>query len=301
MWMNRNVNRIFIAVKLLFPLFLLLLSGCGSGGKETGEKKTAVNPRIITTAPSLTEIIDALGLADNLIAVSDYDVFPPLTAELPRVGGLYNPNVEEMIRLNPDYILCIPSLGRKLKEIKPLSGSIVTVKNETVEDILDSITLLGRLLNREDRAGLLRRKLRNKLKSMPYPEKIKIALIISRRPGSLEDIYVAGGKTYFSRFLESAGFDNVYDGLPNSYSKINLESLILKQPEVIIESEFIAEDTVIWERNTEDWKGLTTLAAVKKGNIFRLQSSFANIPGVRIFSLPEYFRKIRGEVLRDKN
>ena len=60
---------------------------------------------IISIVPSVTEALYAFGLADKVVAVGDYDNFPPEVLSKPRIGGLINPNIEKIIELHPDLVI----------------------------------------------------------------------------------------------------------------------------------------------------------------------------------------------------
>ena len=81
----------------------LLLAAC-STARPNPEASTPPR-RIISVVPNVTEMLFALGLGDRVIAVGDYDQFPPEVAAKPRIGGLLNPNIEKIIELKPDLVI----------------------------------------------------------------------------------------------------------------------------------------------------------------------------------------------------
>ena len=104
------------AICVVITVFSSLMMGCASlQESETPAEITdqlgraielEVTPqRIVSLAPSNTEILFALGLADSVIAVTDFCNYPPEAEEKPSIGGFSTPNIEEIVALSPDMIL----------------------------------------------------------------------------------------------------------------------------------------------------------------------------------------------------
>jgi len=272
---------------------LILLVGCaGTGGEAVIEKRAGIEKRIISTAPSFAETIYFLGLEDDVVAVSEFCYFPEKFKSLPKIGGLYDPNLELMLSLKPDYIIALPSLSSAINEVDYLKDKMIVLQNETTLDILNGIDSLGHLFGREAEADSIVAELKNVLLPSFAGDTLSVMLVVSRKPGSLEDIYIAGGETYLSEFLNASGFRNIFNNTPTHYMRINLEVLLQKQPDVIIETEMVEADTAFWQIKYEQWDALPTLKAFKNRKIYRLKASYTHIPGIRVFALKKYFDEI---------
>src|ERR1041385_5114072 len=81
---------------------LLLFAACST---HAPKPSVDVPKRIISVVPNMTETLFAFGLGDRVIGVGDYDEFPPEVAKKPRVGGLINPNIEQIIAMHPDLVI----------------------------------------------------------------------------------------------------------------------------------------------------------------------------------------------------
>ena len=275
----------------LFSL-LLLISCAGTGEEAVIKKRAGVEKRIISTAPSFAETLYFLGLEDDVVAVSEFCYFPEKFKSLPKIGGLYDPNLELMLSLVPDYIIALPSLSSAINEVDYLRDKVVVLQNETTLDIMNGIDSLGTLFGREAQAESIVAELNNVLFPSLAGDTLSVMLVVSRKPGSLEDIYIAGGETYLSEFLNASGFRNVFNNTPTHYMRINLEVLLQKQPDVIIETQMVDEDTAYWQINDKPWEPLSTLKAFKNRKIYSLKTSYTHIPGIRVFALKKYFDEI---------
>src|SRR3989442_11048922 len=84
-------------------VLILLLASCTNPRLQ--KPPTGTPQTIISVVPNVTETLFAFGLGDKVIAVGDYDQFPPAVRTKPRIGGLINPNIEKIIELHPDLVI----------------------------------------------------------------------------------------------------------------------------------------------------------------------------------------------------
>src|SRR5207237_1061731 len=84
-------------------ILLLLITSC-SPSKSRPASSTPAR-RIVSIVPNVTETIYAIGLGNDVVAVGDYDRFPPGVEDKPKIGGLINPNIEKIIELHPDLVV----------------------------------------------------------------------------------------------------------------------------------------------------------------------------------------------------
>ncbi len=123
--------------------------------------------RIISLAPSNTEILFALGLGDKLVGVTDFCDYPPEAQEKPKIGGFSTPNIEEVVALSPDLIL---AAQRHEAEIIPaLEGrglTVFAVDPRSFDEILEAITLVGEITGQEEEAFQLVTEISNRIKAV---------------------------------------------------------------------------------------------------------------------------------------
>lgn len=244
------------------------------------------NPkRIVSLSPNLTQVIYALGAWEKVVGVTIYDDFPPEAKELPKIGGWINPNYEAIILLKPDLVVLMKDqdtiFGEKLRDLG--LKTYVIDSNDSISDILKSISDLGSVLNKNQEATILRNNIEtnlNKIKELTKDsQKKKVLIVVGRSPGTLEDIYVIGRDNYINELLTIAGGENVVENKRLSI-KITQEAILYFDPDVIVEvnHEKLNRESEIL--NT--WANLKLAKAVRNNQVFILSSTFLLHPSQRI-------------------
>ena len=261
--------------------------------------------RIISLAPHITEIIYALDAQDQLIAVTDFCNYPADAQKKEKIGGLLNPNTEKMITLKPTHFFGMLSHEKLNQQLESFGYKITMMPNEEVSNVLESIRLIGNDIGRQEAAeGLIRQinRLFDSLRvSADYQKRIPAVLLIGRSKGSLQNMTVAGKDTYIDEMWEMVGGKNIYSDLPTRYGSINLESLLIRDPAVIIEFDMQKERSVEKADLGPEWQLLKDTRAVKNGQVYVVGGNHTMIPGPRMTLLAEDFKKIIGQVEKTSN
>ena len=279
---------------LLIPILpaLFFCLGCSSPTPEPSPEPASAPSRIVSTAPSITEILYALGLGDRVVGVSRFCEYPPQAKEKTNVGGFLDPNLEVLVGLKPDLVILLDSAGPLRDGIEKLDMAHLTVKNRTVDDILESFHLIGRRCGVEGKAEDLIQQLNARIKRVAERTKgsrrPRVLFVVSRLldSGDIRDVYVAANDGYFSRLIELAGGKNACPSGPETFPVVSVEGLLKIDPDIIMDASFAADssDTTVSE---DDWKSLATLKAVKTGRVCCLHEDYARIPGPRFVELLE--------------
>lgn len=196
--------------------------------------------RVVSFAPSLTETVVALGCGESLVGVSDYATWPPQVARLPRVGGLYNPNLEKVFALHPDLVL-VPSPMARVEEACASHGiRVEMVRTETVEDVEAAMRrvagLLGRPATGERLAGELRQRLEAVRARVKGRDRPRVLLVLDRpASGRLREVVTAGPRTFLDQLVRLAGGRNLFHDAPRRYFTPSLETVVERQPQLILE------------------------------------------------------------------
>jgi ABC-type Fe3+-hydroxamate transport system substrate-binding protein len=167
--------------------------------------------------------------------------------------------------------------------------------NENIRDVLNSIIKIGEMTGQTEHASNLINRLNSTLDSLGETKIDKTTpgvLVIGREKGTLQNITVAGSDTYLNELWRIVGGENSYTDLPTRYGAINLESLLLRDPEVIIEFDMNRDRGIYRTDLTSEWDFLKNLKAVKNGNIFVIGGNHTFIPGPRLVLLAEDFSEI---------
>ena len=198
-------------------------------------------------------------------------------------------------------LIHLPSAEKALSGLKRFGIQLLEVKNETTEDILASIMTIGQAIHKKDTADSLVSSLKEMLKPIKKMSAKKTVIIISRRPGTLKEIYVAGPETFLSQIAEKSGLSNVYGDLRSHYAPVSIESILSRYPDVILDTEMTETDSAYWFRDMKTWTEFKSIPAVISNNVFVFRSSYTHLPAIRAFSLIYYFQDIRSSVDHDQN
>ncbi|MDP2233145.1 MAG: helical backbone metal receptor, partial [Actinomycetota bacterium] len=154
----------------------------------------AAPQRIISIAPSVTEILYGLGAFDRVVAVSNYCTYPPAVKSLPRVGGWHAPNLEKLVALHPDLVVMTEAQAPFIHEqLQQLGIKTLVTPSQTVEDALNAIEVIGRATGKEREATALATatrsvldRVRARARNLPHPT---VLCVVDRMPGTLRDLY----------------------------------------------------------------------------------------------------------------
>ena len=231
----------FSLINTLFFLFALTVPATGMGAitlpQANGDTLTLPRPaeRIITLAPNLAELLFAAGAGDKLKAVVEYSNFPAQVADIPRVGNAFRIDLERIISLKPDLVIAWRSGNPQtaLQKLQELGITVLQVEILRPEAIADAVETLARAAGTVDTgmevAADLRRKLANLRRDNRNKPVVDYFFQVAARP-----LYTVNGRHIISRGLEICGGRNVFADLPALAPQINLESVVLADPAVMI-------------------------------------------------------------------
>jgi iron complex transport system substrate-binding protein len=246
--------------------------------------------RIVSTAPSITEALFALGLGDEVVGVSRFCNFPPSVQKLPKVGTYLAPDVEAIARLAPDLVVLQRISSELTDRLHALHINFIEVPHGTLNDVYTGIALIAKAAAVPERAGILNDRIKHgltaiheKAKELPSP---RVLVIVNRRPGILAELTAVGPENYLQQLLEIAGGTNVLaePGLP-MYPRISLETVLRDDPDVILDlsgqQESEAERKAASAQVLALWSQETQLTAVRKGLVIVGTSNALLVPGPR--------------------
>ncbi len=304
-----------ILVRTLFAGAILALFVGSWAGKSSLRPTRAVPElplgaaprRIVSMAPSVTEMLFALELGDRVVGVTRYCNYPGAAAERPRVGGHLDPNLEAILRLRPDLVVVLDEQQDLAEALHKLGGRTLTVSDNSVEQILDAIATLGHRGGAAPRAEELVADLRARIlavrrRTAGLP-RATVLVVIDRAldAGTIEDAYVAGHDEYFEQLIEMAGGRNAYRGPAIPYPVVSVEGMIRIAPEVILDlAAGRAGDRA--EEVMADWRRFPQIDAVARGRVYALHADYAIIPGPRFILLLEALaERIHGQAQHAPN
>lgn len=266
-------------------LVVLALSGCRPAAPPTS--RPATPERIITLAPNATEIIGSLGQTRRLVGVSDFCIWPPEVRSLPRIGGLFDPKLEEILRLRPDLVI-LRGRNQSVEQLCADNGiQVMLDRTESFADIYRTLHDLGKLLACEPAAADVERDMKHRLdaiaKAVSGKPRPRVFMTLARNPDSLSSIMTGTRGTFIDEMINLAGGENVFANLAMAYPTVSTESILLARPDVIIDA--MPEEKMTPEKESrirEDWKSLGPTPAARDGRIHILSDENCYIPSPRI-------------------
>jgi len=291
------VEKILIK-RLYIPIYCLLFLASGFFYSLEASSLFKHQPkRIISTSPSITEIVFALGLQDRIVAVTDFCTYPEEACHLPSVGGVLNPDIETIVSLTPDLIIHQSDSSKMEKNIKSLGIPTLSIKVRTISDIFESINRLGKELNCQETAKKLLLLLEGKINS--YKQRLlgrspkKVLLLLGDSSDPARDLYAVGPGTFLNELLVLSGGINILKNSKAQYPKLSKEFIIEQSPEIIIEAgpnSNLPQKEI--DYRVEQWNRFPTIQAVKDKRIHFISSDYILIPGPRLVKILEKFAKV---------
>jgi len=237
--------------------------------------------RIVTFAPSMTEIVFALGLGDRLVGVSGpFDDYPAQAQAIDEVGGAgefgVDPNLENVVALEPDLFLTIAGGDPWKEQLRDLGVPVVTFNATDFDDLLDDIGRIGVVTGATREAEVLVADMAEQADavSAAIPERTTCFFEVYFGP----DLTTVGPNTFIYDLLERAGCDPVTAEATSDYPQWSVEDLVADGPEVYLATQESAKSpSAIAER-----PGFQGIRAVANGAIVLLDSDLVTRPGPRV-------------------
>jgi iron complex transport system substrate-binding protein len=256
----------------LILLLLLCLNAWAAGGQ-----------RIISTAPSITETLFAMGLGPRVVGVTIYCNYPAEVLKLPKIGTLLKPDVETIISLHPDLVVVLKQPSQLSEQLTRLHVPFIEVQNQNLDGVYAAARSIGAAANAGPAAEHLIHSMQSELQAVarlatgrPRPS---VAFIVGHTAGRLEGMIAGSGTSYFSDLINTAGGTNVFADAVTPYPKISLEEVLSRNPEVILE--LSGEGPAKQEEVVEVWSTHRTLKAVASGRVYAIPPGPTLIPGPR--------------------
>ena len=191
--------------------------------------------RIISLAPSVTEMLYALGAAGRIVGITDFCPAPPGPAAPGRIGGIVNPDLERILSLKPDLAVATTSgnYAEDRDRLERLGVPVFTCDTPDVPSVFATLESLGRLLGIEESSGPLAASLRARLEAVerrvagrPRP---RVLFLIWGEP-----ILAPGRDAFITDALRRAGADSISASSPSRWAEYDLETILVERPEVIL-------------------------------------------------------------------
>ncbi|MEG8234610.1 cobalamin-binding protein [Pseudomonas orientalis] len=191
--------------------------------------------RVVSLAPSLSEIVVELGAADLLVGVLDGGERPSALAQVPSVGRYGQLDMERLLSLKPDLILLWPgSIGPAQREqLQRLNIPVYVAEPHDLEQLTRQVQAIAEQLGRADAGLALADQLRQRLAELRQryrrAEPLRVFYQVWNQP-----LYTVGGEQIISDALKVCGARNVFDDLTLPAPQVSIESVLQRDPQLIL-------------------------------------------------------------------
>ena len=274
--------------KIVILLFTLIISipSSASAVEMIDQVGRPVNvpeqpKRVVSLMPSVTEIVFDIGAGDLLVGATLYATSPSAAAELPRVGSYKHLDVEKIVRLQPDLCLAVRDGNPKhiVDKLVAVGVPVFVVDPRTLEEIKESILLLGRALNVEAQAEKMAISMERRLSRIDNTVKLatnkpKVFFQIDAAP-----IISAGLNTFIDKLITRAGGINMASGT-KPYPRYSWEDMLGMQPEIVIIASMAGGYTA--DELKAGWQKWPQIQAVKNNKLYVVDADLFDRPTPRL-------------------
>ncbi|MCC7202557.1 MAG: cobalamin-binding protein [Nitrospirae bacterium] len=244
-------------------------------GRKIELKKTP--ERIVSLAPSITEILFSLQLDNRIAGVTDFCDYPEEAKLKPKIGWLISPGIEKIISLKPDIVFATTE-GNKpeiVDELERMNIKTYILNPHNISDVIGDILAIGNVTGRSslarERVASLNRRIDSIKMSRPGSRQKRVMYLVSADP-----IISAGPGSFIHDLILTAGGINIFSDSPIRYPRVDIEEIISKDPEIIIAPYDLTEQINDWGKR---WGGIS---AIRDRKVFPINPDIVSRPGPRI-------------------
>lgn len=236
--------------------------------------------RIISLAPSITEVLFALGVGSRVVGVSTYCDYPPEAAQVDKVGTFLAPNIERIIAKKPDLIIAVPSPANRnaVESVRELGLRVLVVDPESVVSIFEAVTTIANAVGVPEAGSALRDRVQARLAAvrarLEGVTTRSVLMAVDHRP-----LIVAGSGTYQDELITLAGGSNLGRQAGSHWPHVGIEFVVAQAPEVIVDTTMGSDEAV---KPTDFWDPFTTIPAVREKRIHGARAFVLLRPGPRV-------------------
>ncbi|MBT0160520.1 cobalamin-binding protein [Candidatus Bathyarchaeota archaeon A05DMB-2] len=261
---------------------------------------TSYPNRIVSLAPSNTEILFAVGAGDRVVGVTNYCNYPynfsawVEAGNMTSVGDYWNPNMEAIVAVNPDLIFAAFAQEEVVNTLRGMGYKVLVLDPDNIDDILKDIVLVGRATNKDIEAGILVNSLRQRIDAVVK----KIADATSSPKVYYEvwydPIWSVGSESWENELIEKAGGINIFADQNLNYFMPSSEAIIERNPDVMIFPLGHGAEPPFWGSfdQVKARPGWDMISAVQNDRLYTIDADIIARPGPRIVDALEILAQI---------
>lgn len=277
--MMHHSKRSFRVSFFLLSLMASFLSNEEFVKESLAAAGVAVPQRIVSLAPSVTEILFALSLEDRLVGVTTFCDYPVGALRVPKIGSFIKPSIEAILAKRPDLVVGVSGTTDQetVKQIERSGLRVLIVPANNLRDIFHSIRLLAKVTGREERGAELSSQVQRQMdrvkERIARAERRRVLMIVGVRP-----LVAVGRGSYIDELLTLAGGSNIVQETSQPWVRLPTEYVVAKAPQVIIEGVMGSKQS----SPGQNWNDLKSIPAVKEGRLYSYPSDKVLRPGPRV-------------------
>ncbi len=275
------------AILVLTAAFLLLVLPVPAAiltddaGSEIALNETP--RRIVSLSPSNTETLAALGLADQIVGITDVCDYPVEIQNKTRIGGYATVSIEKVAALHPDLVVASDKTPRDtVKRLRSIGFPVIVIAPKNVSHVITDIGILGNVTGSSGASENLTRILSSRIAqapARPLTGSPTVAHVVYNKP-----LYISGNSTLQHDIITRAGGVNVFAGRAG-WGTVSLEEFLVANPDIIIVSSGGGMDQGERDLIREDFLNnpqYASLSAVKNNRVYAIDSDVISRPGPRV-------------------
>ncbi len=282
-----NYLRRVLAFFALWPLVAMSTSFTDDTGQSTQWRTPPL--RVVTLAPSLTELVFAAGAGHKLVGVDSASDYPAAVAQLPRVGDYQRVDIERLLQLKPDVVLVWVSgnTGRELAQLAAAGVPAVRLEPQRLDDVPRAIERLGELLGTVGAARSNAAQLRNTLAALQAEHSKKTPVSVFYQVWS-RPVLTLNDQHLVSDAMRLCGARNVFGALKPLVPEVSVEAVLAAQPQLIVSARESKDGDLAARREPQAgafalWQEHAGhLKAAQRGALYTLPGDLISRPGPRI-------------------
>ncbi len=242
--------------------------------------------RIVSLAPSNSEILFAVGAGDQVVGVTKYCNYPPEACEGKEIVGGFSAkslSVEKILSLEPDLVFSAGGIHQPVIEALEQAGvPVVALTASTFDDVYANIELVGRLTGHPEEAAQVVAQMKERVSAVtaavaavPQEKRLRVFWETWDEP-----LMTAGPSTFIGQMIELAGGVNIFSDVTEDYPQISAEEVVKRNPAVILGSDSHGDKLTV--EQVAQRPGWDQIDAVREGRIHLINGDIVSRPGPRL-------------------
>lgn len=272
-----------------------------------GNVVTLTSPpqRIVSLAPSNTEILFAIGAGDKVVGVTDFCNYPyNFTAwieagNMTSIGSYYGPSTEPVVALNPDLVLASSGSLDAAANLRRLGINVLVVESKTLDGVLQDILMIGRATGNNAEASALVSSMRQRIDNVT--SRVASAATTPKVYHEVwnDPLMSVGPGTFIDELITLAGGENIFHDATTSWPTVSSEAIVAKNPDVMVFPDMYMGVQNFYQtiEAVKQRPGWGVINAVKNNTIYEINADIISRSGPRLVdALEELSKMIHPEI-----